>query len=214
VNEYRSCPLCDSDNIREVQTQDMFLYFHCLHCKLIYRDKAQLPSAEEEKKRYEQHHNNLANQGYVNFLYQAIWPSLTYLSPGSRILDYGCGPVPVLAQLLGNNHQMVCDYYDPFFYPDVPDKEYDFIFCTEVFEHFFAPKQEIDQLSMLLTAQAHLCIMTEFWHSLEQFEQWWYRRDFTHICFYHPRTFDLIAGRWNFFCQYQDHQRIVILQKH
>lgn len=65
-------------------------------------------------------------------------------------LDYGCGPVPLLSKIIGQM-DMECDEYDPIFSPvQQLEQQYDFIFATECFEHFFLPAKELKQLKGLL----------------------------------------------------------------
>jgi hypothetical protein len=172
-----------------------------------------LPSVEEERKRYEQHHNSIEDEGYVQFLQQAILAVQTYLKPSMLGLDYGCGPEPVLSQLLLRDHQLKCDHYDPYFFPEIPTKRYDVIFSTETFEHFFCPGKELLKLRELMLPQAYLCVMTKFYDSVSDFESWWYRRDMTHVCFYHRKTFHYIAATFGFHLLYQDQKQLIILQK-
>ncbi|MDF9799849.1 SAM-dependent methyltransferase [Catalinimonas alkaloidigena] len=172
-----------------------------------------LPSIEEEKKRYQQHHNSIEDKGYVSFLEKSIEPILPYLKEGMQGLDYGCGPAPVLVQLLHQKYCLHCDHYDLYFFPKKPEKKYDFIFSTETFEHFFQPGKELLNLYSLLRPKGLLCVMTNLYHSLAGFEQWWYRRDITHVCFYHTDTFHFIAHHFGFHILYHDRKQVVILQK-
>ncbi len=153
------------------------------------------------------------DEGFVKFLHRAIQPALDLLSPNIQCLDYGCGPEPVLSQILYRDHQLSCENFDPYFFPDLPSKKYGFIFSTETFEHFFQPQQEILKLRALMRPQAYLCVMTNFYSSLSAFENWWYRRDMTHVTFYHQHTFDYIAASFGFNLIYSDQKQVVILQK-
>lgn len=172
-----------------------------------------LPTAEEEKQRYQFHHNSIEDKGYLNFLERAIQPMLPYLKEGMQGLDYGSGPEPVLAQRLQKKYHLNCESYDPYFFPDKPAKKYDFIFSTETFEHFFKPGEEVWNLYSLLHSDGFLCVMTNLYHSLSGFEKWWYRRDVTHVCFYHTETFHYIADHFGFNLLYEDQKQVTILQK-
>lgn len=208
-----ACPLCSEKDNRTVKTSDQRRYYQCSRCRLIYLDRAQLPQPDEEVGRYRQHRNSLADSGYTNFLKRAILPAIPYLSTDMQGLDYGCGPSPVLAQLLRRDHQLSCDYYDPFFFPGLPDRQYDFIFSTETFEHFFDPAKELEKLLGRMHAGAYLCIMTELWDKTARFDRWWYRRDHTHVCFYHRETFSYIAKKWPMKLLYHDGRSVFVLQK-
>lgn len=82
-------------------------FYHCQHCGIIFKDPYFWLNQSEEKQRYGLHHNVIENEGYVRyfdplfeFLKQVEFEK-KYLQP--RILDYGCGPTPVLSQLMQNN---------------------------------------------------------------------------------------------------------------
>ncbi len=55
---------------------------------------------DEERAEYDLHENSIEDMGYVNyldnFLIKAVDP---YINEG-QALDFGCGPEPVLAELL------------------------------------------------------------------------------------------------------------------
>ena len=72
------CPLCQHAHTQPLSTPDK-KYYKCPQCWLIYLDKEFHPGPTDEKKRYEEHNNDLSNQGYVDFLYQVIDPALPYL---------------------------------------------------------------------------------------------------------------------------------------
>lgn len=213
LNRSSACPLCGSLVQPAINTIDLRRYYCCKKCYLIHLDRRQLPTAEQERKRYQHHQNSLADEGYVRFLMKAVSPSLPYLRPGMKVLDFGCGPRPVLSHLLRRDYHTPCDYYDPFFYPYLPPLHYDFIFSTETFEHFFFPAASLDKLYALLNPKAYLCVMTQCWDSLEHFEDWWYRRDSTHVCFYHANTIDFISQKWSLKPVYGDKKGVFILQK-
>lgn len=211
--ELSVCPLC---NTPQKSPEVLFSYnkefYSCGRCSLIYRPKTQLPSPVNERNRYQQHHNDASDKGYQNFLQQAITPVHPYLSASSRLLDFGCGPTQGLSQLLATQGYQ-CHNYDPFFSPQIPGKNYDVIFCTETFEHFHNPAKEIKTLSDWLKPGGLLVVMTEFYKNREQFKNWWYTRDFTHVCFYHLLTFNYISQKFGFQQLYSDDTRVVVLQK-
>jgi len=129
------------------------------------------------------------------FLSKLFNPLKLKLKPEAKGLDFGCGPGPALAEMfLEEGFEM--DIYDPFFYKDghIFSKTYDFITCTETIEHFFEPAKEIKRLDKMLTKQGILGLMTTFLSDEKGFEQWYYRKDPTHVVFYRPRTFEIIAN--------------------
>lgn len=85
--------------------------------------------------------------------------------------------------------------YDPIFarQPDVLNRTYDFITCTETAEHFHSPREEFDRLYTLLSPNGWLALMTQ-WADNEDLSRWAYARDFTHVCFYRQETMAWIAN--------------------
>jgi hypothetical protein len=175
-------------------------------------DKSDLPDMVREKERYLLHHNHINHAGYVHFLMKALDQILPMTSVDMNILDYGCGPNPVLSDII-ISMGFRCDIYDPFFYPVLPEKMYNFIFATECFEHFFEPKAEILNISSLLAENGTLVVMTELWNDPEHFKSWYYVRDFTHVSFYHLKTMNYIEQNYGMKIIYTDHHRLVVFRK-
>ena len=90
------------------------------------------------------------------------------------------------------------DNYDKFFSDDsaVLSRKYDFVICTEVLEHLRRPSDDLAQIDAMLELGGVLGVMTGVLEDDATFENWWYRRDFTHICFYRPETLAWIARRF------------------
>lgn len=207
------CILCKSENTQLLDIKnDPRYYFYCEECSLIFTDPYFHLEPESERKRYLEHDNGLHQQGYVKFLERIIKPSLQYLTPRMKGLDYGCGPEPTLSKLLAQRG-IRCYDYDPFFDFDHPLEVYDFIFVTECLEHFYHPLVEWQNLSELIKIDGILGIMTEQWESLEAFQNWYYKRDLTHVCFYHQKTFEYISHQFGYDILYRDRNRSLILKK-
>lgn len=207
------CLLCGSDSIKSTPTKDQKTYYACHQCHLTFVDPIYRPAPAEEKSRYLKHDNKRADLGYVRFLEKAILPSLQYLSPGQLILDYGCGPEPVLSQVLRDKYNLKADNYDPYFATSALKGSYHFIFSTETFEHFYNPAHELEKINRLLATKGYLCIMTQLLDSSIDFDEWWYRRDPTHVCFYKRQTLEYICAHWGMRLAYSDHRSVAILQK-
>jgi SAM-dependent methyltransferase len=207
------CGLCQSQYVLPpVGGADERSYFLCTNCLLIGAAPEHFPDRRAEKDRYLTHQNGIQHEGYVKFLHQAIGPALAFIREGMSGLDYGCGPAPTLSALLRRKGHS-CEDYDPFFSGHTLKKSFDFIFSTEVFEHFFFPGREIAKIRSLLEANGLLIIMTEQWKDPEHFSQWHYTRDPTHVAFYHSKTFDFICGSYGFSKIFDDNGRVVILRK-
>jgi SAM-dependent methyltransferase len=210
---YQPCPLCEHLNLERWEfDKDHRLYLYCENCRLVSVEKNFLPEVGTEKNRYQAHQNTLENEGYVRFLEQSIEAALPYLNPGMQGLDYGCGPQPVLAQLLANRG-FSCANYDPVFNIQHPYTTYDFIFANECVEHFHRPAKEWKQLHQLLKQEGILTVSTELWTNKASFSTWHYKRDFTHVGFYQWATFEWISHQYGWEIIYTDHKRLIVLRK-
>ncbi len=172
-----------------MKTEAAQRYFDCPQCKLIYLHPEQRLSAPAERARYELHENDPADLDYVDFLRRLADPMLERLQSGAHGLDFGCGPTPVLSELL-TTAGFPCAAYDPFFAPDetLLDRRYDFITCSEVVEHAHDPANMFAALLHMLAPCGILGVMTMFHPGMDAFADWWYRRDPTHVCFYDEAT--------------------------
>lgn len=192
---------------------DTRFYYACLECDLIFTDTTFHLSPEEEIARYSEHNNGIEHAGYVEFLNRVIQPALPFLTTDMTGLDYGCGPAPTLSKLL-QREGIACFDYDPLFGFNHPHKQYDFIFATECFEHFFYPGMEFREINALLKPGGYLAVMTEQWESLDRFKSWYYKRDQTHVSFFHRNTFHYLCKTFGYSILYQDRNRVIVLQKH
>lgn len=193
-----NCPLCRSKAVRGYSRDKRRDYHQCRVCGLVFVPPAQRPTAEEEKRRYDLHQNSPADPGYREYLNRLFIPLAQSVAPGSRGLDFGSGPAPVLSLLFREaGHFMTL--YDPFYQPDaaVFDLRYDFITASEVVEHLHEPERELERLWRCLKPGGRLGIMTQFSVGQDAFPQWHYKNDLTHVCFFSRQTFTLLAARWN-----------------
>jgi len=178
-------------------------YWRCQNCEATFLDPSQLPDSSVEHAQYRLHQNEVNDEGYRTFLMRLASPLLERLPPGSSGLDYGCGPGPALAAMLAEaGHRMAV--YDPLFFddPKVLEAQYDFITCTEVVEHFHNPFEEFNLLDGLLKPGGCLAVMTTFQTNDAAFAGWHYHRDPTHVVFYRERTFQTIAARHRWRCEF------------
>lgn len=191
------CPLClDNKPVHYANTVHK-TYLHCPCCQLLYCSRKDLPSAETENNRYQQHRNDSSDQRYRNFLSRLTSPLADKLTAQSQGLDFGCGPSYTLAEILREQgHSVAC--YDPFFSNSLSllNQKYDFICCSEVFEHLHYPVVEIDLLARLLKPKGWLGVMTEIKRADIPFDKWAYIRDVTHVSFYSIQTMNWIAEKW------------------
>ena len=183
------CPLCVGMAERYAEDRRR-AYFHCPGCDLVIADPASHLGEAAEKAEYDRHQNDPADARYRRFLSRLATPLLGRLIRGMNGLDYGCGPGPALALML-EEAGMRMAVYDPFYAPN-PDtlaRQYDFVTCTEVVEHFSSPARHWGELTALVKPGGWLGIMTKLVISRERFMTWHYKDDPTHVAFYSPATF-------------------------
>ncbi len=187
------CPLCGREEAHPLFHRDrMRPYYRCRRCDLTFVPPPWQMGPEEEKARYGRHRNSREDRGYRDFLGRIIPFLEENLGPGAEAgLDFGCGPVPVLAEMLEERgYGMAC--YDPYFRPEPELLEYgryDFITSTEVAEHLARPGERIRLLAGLLNRGGVLALMTRFLEGDTDFPRWFYREDGTHISFFSRRSF-------------------------
>ncbi|MFN4088375.1 MAG: class I SAM-dependent methyltransferase [Alphaproteobacteria bacterium] len=200
--EPASCPVCRAPAPLRFVRVDGADYWRCAACEARFLDPGQrLPRADEHA-HYRRHRNDPDDPAYRRFLSRLAGPLLDRLAPCRRGLDYGCGPGPALAAMLGEaGHEVAL--YDPLFRPDpaVLRRRYDFVTCTETVEHFHHPADEFDRLGDLLRPGGTLAVMTCFQTDDAAFANWHYRRDPTHVVFYREATLRRVAALRGWACE-------------
>jgi SAM-dependent methyltransferase len=118
-----------------------------------------------------------------SFLANAVLP---FAAPGSRILDYGSGPRPLLSALLAARGYQA-SAWDPFFLDDRSAKAgpFDMVIAHEVIEHCARPSEAAGEIAGVLKPGGRACLSTLFRpESQAAFASWWYRQDSTHVSFF------------------------------
>ncbi len=207
------CPVCRTASAEHFLVIEGRDYWRCAACAVRFLEPAQRPAPEEERAHYLLHENDVDDPGYRKFLSKLTEPLLAKLAAAAQGLDYGCGPGPALAAMLGEAGHGVA-LYDPFFQPNTEplSRRYDFITCTEVVEHFHRPAAEFDRLGGLLRPGGWLGVMTCFQTDDARFADWHYRRDPTHVVFYRESTFEAIAAQRGWSCEIPV-KDVVLMQK-
>ena len=193
-----TCIVCKSKSISSFITKDKKTYWQCSCCSVKFLDQAFFIDKDTEKGRYLEHQNEIGDPAYLKFLSKLSKPLKTKLKSDYRGLDFCCGHGPALAEMFKEDGYSI-DLYDPFFYPnkEVFSNKYNFITCTETAEHFFNPNREFKTLDSILAPGGWLGVMTTFLTEDKSFENWYYRRDPTHVVFYAEKTFEVIAEQNN-----------------
>ena len=192
------CPLCHSAKIHTDYHQDARRNFHlCETCHLVFVPSEHFLSADAEKAAYDRHQNSPDDQNYRHFLSRLFIPMHQRLYPGSHGLDFGSGPGPTLSLMFEEVGHTVA-LYDCFYANDraLLRQSYDFITSSEVVEHLYQPKEELEKLWSILKPGGILGIMTKRVFNQEAFVAWHYKNDLTHVCFFSESTFQWLAGQW------------------
>ena len=217
MTSLKNCILCNNSSVHPLifkktcNKTGKRSYFRCHECDLIFVPEEFHLSPVEEEARYLLHNNNLSNEGYVNIFMEKIKLIKKYCPDIRSVLDYGCGDEPVLTELL-KREMYDCDCYDLYFHPGFPGRSYDLVISTEVFEHFRDIRNELVKIHSLLRPGGFLAIMTSFHDPIEEFENWWYHSDPTHICFFSTKTLDWISKEFGFRKIFSNEKNFVILQ--
>jgi hypothetical protein len=148
-----------------------------------------LLSSEDEFREYSIHKNDVNDPRYQEFVMPLVDLIISEQQPHTLGLDFGAGPGPVVAKLLQDKGYSI-NLYDPFFHPDrTPlSQKYDYIFCSEVIEHFNHPFEAFSQLASLLNESGTLYCKTSLLTDETNFASWHYKNDATHVFFYHAKT--------------------------
>lgn len=213
----KRCPICDYTCSNFLNKTGTVLYHSCPNCLYIFKDKTAYLSEKEERDRYILHRNSVLDPSYIDYFERFLDVSIRAdLVPQIRILDYGSGPEPVLANLLKERYQASVEIYDPFFAAEdaVLKESYDIVVCTEVLEHIRNPLATFRRFQGLVKPSGLLAIMTQFHPQNERdFLQWFYPRDITHVGFFAEKTFLVLAERFGFVLRNTDHRHIIVLKR-
>lgn len=195
-----NCPLCKAGT-QKLGVFEAIVYFQCKNCKGIFKHPEFYLSLRKEYGRYQLHENDVNDKAYQNFVSPITHAIQQNFSTTKTGLDFGCGSGPVAAKIL-NDHGYTIKLYDPFFYnlPENLDQKYDFIVCCEVMEHFHHPNKEFKLLRNLLHQSGRLYCKTEILSSktINNFKDWWYKNDPTHVFFYTTETLAWIKQHFGF----------------
>lgn len=198
-----TCPLCQHHDSHHFHSDKKRQYFRCQQCALVFVHPKHLPSLVNEKSEYDLHQNSLDDPGYRRFLNRLCDPLVKRLAPRSHGLDFGCGPGPLLAEML-IEHGFPTERYDPIYFPNqtLLKQHYDFITCTEAVEHFHQPEREWRMFGDMLNPDGLLAIMTKRVLSEDKFANWHYKNDPTHVSFYSDLTFAWLQSHFGLKLEY------------
>ena len=210
------CPLCHSCRCRPFAKKrfrwGLRRWLLCENCRLVFVPLGDHPSTQEERNEYDLHENSLDDPRYLSFLEQLKRPLVDCLPEAAQGLDFGCGPAPALAHLLGQAGFQT-QVWDPIYFPDPShlSRSYDFVTCTEVVEHFRQPSQEWARLKKLVAPGGILGVMTSQRDEAAEFLDWSYIRERTHLSLYSKTTIEWIKSRWNYSAVFAN-RRVLLLR--
>lgn len=200
------CSLCGSPSelfFRDKKRE----YRLCKNCDLIFVPKKYHLSSSQEKSEYDHHENDPLDPQYREFLSRIIVPLEEHLIQGMDGLDFGSGPGPTLHVML-EEMGFSMKHYDPFYayHPNLLKRQYDFVTCTEVVEHFNNPEESWSLLTSLVKKEGYLAVMTLFFNPAdkEKFAGWWYKNNETHVAFYSRKTLQWIEKTFSMRLIYSD----------
>lgn len=207
------CKCCGKSKLDSLECKGID-YYSCSECHLIWKNDSHIVEPDAEEARYATHNNTRENEGYVKwlngFLDKAVHPFIS----GGLMLDYGCGPGPVLAELLSEKGFRT-EVYDLYFQKVLPKKEnqFDLITCTEVIEHVSDLNHLFSDFNGLLKKDGILSLMTQYHKGLDAICDWWYVRDETHITFFDETTFENLAKIHGYEILHSDGKSICVMKR-
>jgi len=198
LSRYLNCILCGAITDEYFQFRDID-YYRCSYCRSVMMHPYFYPEPEMEKARYDQHQNDVHDPAYRGFVKPMVERITGYYPPESSALDYGAGHGPVITEMLKESGYQP-ELFDIYYHNDrtVLSRTYDFIFCSEVIEHFRDPRREFVLLRSLLKPKGSLFCMTELFNDELYFEKWHYKNDPTHLFFYHEKALYWIKDYFSF----------------
>ena len=177
-------------------------YYICPSCNYLKKDNILNDSAQKE--RYDMH---VCDDGYKKYMNNVFLKIEKYLNKGKSI-DYGCGKIHYLRDILVDNNYD-CDYFDLFYYNHKINDKYDNIILIEVFEHIEDIYSFLIMLKGMLNKNGRIIIMTQA--IPDNFENWWYLRDSTHVSFVNYKTMDVMSKMINMSLEYDKEASLFVL---
>jgi SAM-dependent methyltransferase len=209
------CLICGFKTVAFSNEKSGIIYHRCDHCECICKDPSCYQSIEEQKLRYDLHENDEEDEGYRAYFQRFLDFVLPLVGSPESALDFGCGRSTLLANIL-NSMNISTDVYDPIYHPVklYDNKKFQLIVSTEVFEHLHDPKAVFSELVEHLKPGGYIALQTQFHPGKEEaFQKWYYHKDPTHIVFFRPKTFDVLASMFSCEMLADNGRNMVVLRK-
>lgn len=203
------CTLCGSDT----KTYEVWRekeYLKCKGCNALLLNSKDYLNAEQEKRRYQEHNNDVYDPRYQKFVSPIVDGVLRDYGREDLGLDFGAGTGPVITKMLKDQGYDI-KIYDPFFanYPGKLEEKYDYIVCCEVMEHFHNPREEFQLMKSLLKEGGSIYLKTQLYSEEIDFASWGYKNDDTHVFFYHRKGLEWIRENIGFSSLLVEEDRII-----
>jgi SAM-dependent methyltransferase len=200
-SENKPCLICRSSSALFFQDQRQF--FKCPDCSLIFT--FDVPDKDAEETHYK---NQWATtdknfwEKQVDVLLQLIG---NYQTPG-RILDFGSGSGEMTNEFLRRGYDVTP--LEPMTHGYLKDQNYsakfDVVIAVEVIEHLTEPWKELHGIEKVLAPNGIVIFSTLLTNAfidrldaIEQFKNWWYKDDPTHVSFFCNRVLAKMADMNN-----------------
>jgi len=209
------CHICSRSTQSFCDEKTAIVYHLCDSCEYLFKDPSEYRSIEEQKMRYDLHENDENSADYRAYFQRFLDFVLPAAGEPKTALDFGCGSSTLLANIL-NSMNIQTDVYDPIYYPEkcYDSKKYDIIVSVEVFEHLHDPNRLFSHLVSHLNEGGCIAIQTQFHPcDISTFKQWYYHKDPTHIVFFRPRTFAVLAEKYGCKLLADNGKNMVVLRK-
>lgn len=189
-----NCKLCCSSNVIPLGSNETRHFLYCPVCELIFVPSDEWLSPEEEKTRYANHENGADNPDYVRYLTDISHETDRIPVASPMILDFGSGPEYVLTKVL-RKRGFDCVPYDPVYGLGEENltSQFDIIIICESIEHVRDIQKELILLQRVCKPQGYIVIHTEMYPRREDFLNWWYAMDPTHINFFNDEAIEALS---------------------
>lgn len=208
--EEAPCPLCGAA-ASPFHEEGGRAWRSCAACGLLHLQAEHRPPPQELDARLRQHDNQAEDAGYRNWLRPLAEALARRLPAGAAGLDLGCGPSPVLAELLRESG-LAARGWDPLFHPQPePGPGQAWLSASEVFEHLTEPRETLRLWDSWLLPGGWLALSTSLLRRDEEFPGWSYARDPAHCSIARPATLEWLAShfRWRL----EREGRVILFQK-
>ena len=169
---------CFCGNLMEEITINNVKYCECKNCGYLRKNTSL--TRDEEKERYDLH---ICDSGYKEYMKKVFLKIKKYVN--GRCLDYGCGKIHILADIL-NENGYESSFYDLYYHNILIEGNFDTIILIEVFEHILDIYDLMLYLKSILKPNGKIIIMTK--KKEYPLEKFWYLRDITHVSFVDDKT--------------------------